>query len=76
MYVRGTSKRPCPLVYSLAEKAWLREASPLAAGSAATPSKQFCQTCEAFVNLTVNTRRYCVLTMFMIVYLDMKIFLD
>ena len=39
------AKRPCPLV----------------AGSAATPSKQFCQTCETFVNLTVNTRRYCAL---------------
>ena len=46
---------------------------PLAAGSAATSSKLFCQTREAFVNLTVNTRRYCVLYD---VYLDMKIFLD
>ena len=60
-YARGAAKRPCPLD----------------AGSAGTPSKQFCQTCEAFVNLTVNTRRYCVHMMFMIVvYLDMKIFLD
>ena len=34
MYVRGAAKRTCPL----------------AAGSAVTPSKQFCQTCEAFVS--------------------------
>ena len=63
-YVRGAANRPCPTACHMPARC-----------SAATPSKQFCQTCEAFVNLTVNTRRYCVLTMF-IVYLDMKIFLD
>ena len=46
-------------VRTLKDRARRLAICPLAAGSAATSSKQFCQTCEASMNLTVNTRRYC-----------------